>query len=99
MARLTTKDRKRIFASLAQRDGKHCCECKVPHRVIWRRSGIYGSKDYQYTRVNASSNLDIEHRIPVAQGGKNMMSNLQLMCTDCHKRKTAAERRSGGREK
>lgn len=33
----------------------------------------------------------IDHRIPREQGGSNDESNLQPLCDDCHKAKTAAE--------
>lgn len=33
----------------------------------------------------------IDHKVPLEQGGSNDDSNLQPLCDDCHKAKTAAE--------
>ncbi|RIY00177.1 HNH endonuclease [Aureimonas flava] len=32
-----------------------------------------------------------DHITPLADGGENVESNLQILCGDCHKLKTAAE--------
>ncbi len=40
-------------------------------------------------------NLQIDHIIPLASGGKNDISNLQPLCVDCHKQKTIEENESG----
>lgn len=37
---------------------------------------------------------EIDHRIPLEQGGSNDRSNLQPLCKDCHKAKTAREARA-----
>lgn len=97
--RLSAKERRRVFARLVERDGAACVHCGVPHRVIWRNAGIYSVPgvprgEGRYSRVNPSSNLEIEHRRPFAAGGSNALSNLRLMCGDCHKQKTAADRRT-----
>ncbi|KOR22809.1 HNH endonuclease [Burkholderia cenocepacia] len=34
---------------------------------------------------------EVDHEVPLEQGGSNDDSNLQLLCDDCHKAKTAAE--------
>ncbi len=34
---------------------------------------------------------EVDHHVPLEQGGSNADSNLQLLCDDCHKAKTAAE--------
>ena len=36
--------------------------------------------------------FDIDHRIPIANGGKNSIENLQPLCKRCHAKKTAAEK-------
>lgn len=33
----------------------------------------------------------VDHRVPLEAGGSNDDANLQLLCVDCHARKTAAE--------
>ncbi|MAJ59069.1 MAG: hypothetical protein CBC48_03205 [bacterium TMED88] len=34
---------------------------------------------------------EVDHIVPLVDGGSHEMSNLQSLCTPCHKRKTAAE--------
>ena len=36
---------------------------------------------------------DVDHIVPIAHGGTDDDSNLQSLCHDCHKTKTALERR------
>jgi len=36
--------------------------------------------------------FDIDHKIPIASGGKNSIENLQPLCKSCHKKKTAFEK-------
>ncbi len=36
--------------------------------------------------------FDIDHRIPIASGGKNSIENLQPLCKNCHKKKSANEK-------
>lgn len=38
--------------------------------------------------------VDVDHIIPLSEGGGNESSNLQLLCVTCHARKTRSERRS-----
>lgn len=37
------------------------------------------------------ANADLDHIIPLSLGGKNVVSNLQLLCVMCHRHKTALE--------
>ncbi len=84
------------WATVVKRDGAHCRECGIQHRVIWRRvsqcSSSWLCADHPHTLVNPSSNLELDHRIPLSEGGSNDHDNLWLLCIDCHKRKTSAER-------
>ena len=34
---------------------------------------------------------EVDHIVPLVDGGSHEMANLQSLCTPCHKRKTAAE--------
>ena len=40
-------------------------------------------------------NLEVDHRIPLHQGGTNDDDNLQSLCKDCHKTKSAEEQGTG----
>jgi hypothetical protein len=35
----------------------------------------------------STENLEIHHKVPVNQGGDNMLSNLMVLCHDCHNKK------------
>ena len=37
---------------------------------------------------------EIDHIVPLEQGGSNSMHNLQTLCRDCHAAKTASEQRT-----
>ena len=39
-----------------------------------------------------SDTYEIDHIVPLASGGTNDDSNLQLLCVDCHKEKTTLEK-------
>ena len=43
-----------------------------------------------------SENYEVDHRVPLCLGGTNERGNLQLLCPECHRTKTARERVGGG---
>ena len=67
---------------------------------IWLRQGASSGDQWgehpweraQFTIVYPSSNLELDHRQPLSAGGTNNDDNLWLLCRDCHKAKTSAER-------
>lgn len=85
--------RKSVFAKVAARDGMRCVDCGASHRMIWRQAGRWGSYSDGglYTKVNGSSNLEVDHQTPLHRGGSNDLENLRLRCRDCHRLKTTAE--------
>jgi 5-methylcytosine-specific restriction endonuclease McrA len=97
---MSGKRKQKAFDFIAARDGLSCSVCAVGHRAIWRRMGLWSGDQwgddawerFRYTKVNRSSNLEVEHTIPLSEGGGNDYRNLRLMCCDCHKAKTSAER-------
>lgn len=42
-------------------------------------------------RITPAPEIEVDHRIALALGGTNAPENLQLLCRDCHKAKTAAD--------
>jgi 5-methylcytosine-specific restriction endonuclease McrA len=100
-ARMSTRARKQAFDALCNRDGSLCAQCGISDRTIWRAAGVYNNDDWGnnedghplgfYTKVNASSNLEVDHILALHLGGSNDLENLWLLCRDCHKIKTARE--------
>lgn len=41
--------------------------------------------DYTCQDCGTTNNLEVHHILPISQGGKNELSNLRLVCKDCHK--------------
>lgn len=93
MSRKGSAWRKRMFDALCGRDGAFCAQCGEPHRWIFRRAGLWGSfcDGNFYTKVNRSSNLEVDHRHALHIGGDNDIQNLWLLCRDCHQLKTSTE--------
>ena len=55
------------------------------------------ASNFDYKCANCKSDLverefDIDHKLPISQGGKNLIENLQPLCKNCHKFKTAKEK-------
>jgi 5-methylcytosine-specific restriction endonuclease McrA len=94
--------KKKALEQLAVRDGAECCQCTAQQRYEWRAFGQWTSEDWgdwprdpmwlgHYTSIRLCSYLEVEHIVPLADGGTNDLENLQLLCRDCHKHKTIAE--------
>ena len=43
--------------------------------------------------------VDVDHILPLWSGGSNANDNLEALCVDCHKQKTAAEAKARGKVK
>lgn len=92
--------RRKAFAALIIRDGERCGSCACAGKTIWRqmgtRSGVQWGNDpwerNRYTKVGPTSNLEVDHKRALSNGGDNSLENLWLLCIDCHKRKTSSER-------
>ena len=44
-------------------------------------------------RCGATERLELDHVVPLGDGGADDLANVQLLCAVCHAAKTAAERR------
>lgn len=63
---------------------------KIPIEV---REKIFERNNYQCQSCQkidlTTKNLQVDHIIPLAQGGANDMSNLQTLCAKCNREKSA----------
>jgi 5-methylcytosine-specific restriction endonuclease McrA len=95
-----SKWRRKAFTDLVSRDGEVCAQCSIAGRTIWRQMGCWSGEQWgpdpweshRYTKVHPTSNLEVDHRTPLSAGGSNDTANLWLLCIDCHRKKTSAER-------
>jgi 5-methylcytosine-specific restriction protein A len=66
-------------------------------RALQRRNTRIASRDF-YTCQTCRRVTDragegqVDHRIPLAEGGTDDASNLQWLCVDCHRQKTEREK-------
>jgi len=52
-------------------------------------SAIIERDGYYCKNCNSTENITIDHIVPVSKGGKNILSNLQLLCRSCNSKKGA----------
>lgn len=57
-----------------------------------RRRKIFERDCYRCIKCDGWKKLQVDHIIPIAQGGKTIPKNLQTLCYECHKKKTIIER-------
>lgn len=62
---------------IMRRDNYTCQMCGEPH---WR------TNDYGIPLPTTDGNLDVHHKVRVADGGSDAPDNLVTLCRDCHKR-------------
>ncbi|GAA0406297.1 hypothetical protein GCM10010357_29090 [Streptomyces luteireticuli] len=89
------------------RDGR--CEKHAPPKRTWkpsarnltrpgdfhrRRALVLARDRFTCQRCGARRELEVDHLVPVARGGTWELSNLWVLCRDCHRRKTYFEDRS-----
>lgn len=61
--------------------------------AVLKRDGYLCQPCKRMDRITLATEVD--HVIPQAEGGSEDESNLQAICTDCHKAKTAEEAKRG----
>jgi hypothetical protein len=60
---------------------------QIPEDVrmyVWRRD------NGRCVKCNSDKNLEFDHIIPISKGGSNTERNIQLLCSDCNKKKSNA---------
>lgn len=60
----------------------------------FEKNAICSAKDYKCCECRTNlldRGYQIDHKLPLANGGKNTIENLQALCIKCHKNKTAKE--------
>jgi len=62
----------------------------IPHRVKLK---VAFDQNYQCKNCEKTlnQNQECDHIIPIAAGGTNDPTNLQILCADCHRTKTAQD--------
>lgn len=87
-----------------KRDRGICATCGVDTYAVRRRHRGRGAtrKLRELGYKPRKSLWELDHIVPLVDGGGHELENLQTLCTPCHKEKTvreAAERRAVGRER
>ncbi len=58
----------------------------------WLRSRVFARADFACQNCGKrSGDLECDHVMPVEEGGKSDLDNLQALCRDCHMAKTRRE--------
>jgi 5-methylcytosine-specific restriction endonuclease McrA len=58
---------------------------QIPEEVrmyVWRRD------NGRCVKCNSDKNLEFDHIIPISKGGSNTERNIQLLCSECNKKKS-----------
>jgi 5-methylcytosine-specific restriction endonuclease McrA len=92
--RLSSSWRKRAVNRIAKRDGLACYICSCADKLMVRKGGVSGSYDQgsYYCIAYTTSHFELEHVLPLSEGGSNDDENLRLICHTCHRSKTSSER-------
>lgn len=61
---------------------------QILRRMVLERDG------YKCSQCNSRRRLEVDHIVPVDDGGTDDPDNLQTLCRNCHIRKTRAEKES-----
>lgn len=78
------------YKYLSERQGGRCAHCNYCFEDRLKKV-VYGSHGEKYERDDMG---DVDHIIPIHQGGEILgIENHQLLCRECHLKKSANERR------
>lgn len=70
---------------------------KRGYGAAWRRIRSYVLQRDKYLCVpcfdvgRVTEAAEVDHKVPLAEGGTEDVENLQAICTECHKKKTQTE--------
>ncbi|WP_275126672.1 HNH endonuclease [Streptomyces sp. UNOB3_S3] len=85
------------------------CERHAPPKRTWRpsarnrnrpgdfhkrRAAVLARDRFTCQRCGSRSDLEVDHRVPVAQSGTWELANLWVLCQQCHYQKTYFEDRA-----
>ena len=51
------------------------------------REEVFKRDNYCCVKCGSTKNLEVDHKVSLANGGTNEMANLQTLCQDCNRRK------------
>jgi 5-methylcytosine-specific restriction protein A len=54
------------------------------------REAVFKQDNYRCVKCGSTKNLEVDHKVSLANGGTNKMANLQTLCQDCNRRKGAS---------
>ena len=57
---------------------------QIPKAV---REAVFKRDNYRCVKCGSTRNLEIDHKVSLANGGTNHIDNLQTLCQDCNRRK------------
>ena len=73
------KDMKYAYHDIKPTKRKH-----IPKAV---REAVFKRDNYRCVKCGSTRNLEIDHKVSLANGGTNHIDNLQTHCRDCNRRK------------
>ena len=51
------------------------------------REAVFKRDNYCCVKCGSTKNLEVDHKVSLANGGTNHIDNLQTLCRDCNRRK------------
>ena len=73
------KDMKYLYHDIKPTKRKH--NPKAVKNAVLKRD------NYRCVKCGSTRNLEIDHKVSLANGGTNHIDNLQTLCQDCNRRK------------
>ena len=75
---------RRLYVYLKQKGICSCCGRRIGKLSLWSRQLCYG----KYGEISPTLRfIHLHHKIPISQGGKHDLSNLEVICELCHCKK------------